>query len=171
MQTKTLSQALAACGSPDTIIAAILQHYPDLRAPVQIEPIARDAGIADIGDLEEKGIVCTSLSDMTKTKGAILCAVGLAPQRRRFASAHALGHFLIKAHRGDRHCTNRDLGEKRTDTPQRKEEMQANRFAAGLDRGNLCAVPAQLGLDTLVQFAGHFRNAPEIRTSHAKHSD
>jgi Zn-dependent peptidase ImmA (M78 family) len=132
MQKNTLSQALAACGSPDTIIAALLQHYPDLRAPVQVEQIARDAGIADIGDLDDKGLVCASLSDMNKTKGAILCAAGLAPQRRRFASAHALGHFLIRAHRGDRRCTNRDLGEKRTDTPQRKEEMQANRFAAGL---------------------------------------
>jgi Zn-dependent peptidase ImmA (M78 family) len=132
MQKNTLSQALAACGSPDTIIAALLQHYPDLRAPVQVEPIARDAGIADFPDLEDKGFVCASLSDMNKTKGAILCAAGLSPQRQRFASAHALGHFLIRAHRGDRRCTNRDLGEKRTDTPQRKEEMQANRFAAGL---------------------------------------
>ncbi|WP_371128210.1 ImmA/IrrE family metallo-endopeptidase [Sphingomonas sp. YR710] len=72
------------------------------------------------------------MSDVEKTEGIILCAAGLAEQRRRFASAHALGHFLIKTHRGDRKCTNRDLGEKRTDTPQRKEEMQANRFAAGL---------------------------------------
>jgi Zn-dependent peptidase ImmA (M78 family) len=132
MQKNTLSQALAACGSPDTIIAAILQHYPDLRAPVQVEPIARDAGVSDVRDLEDKGFVCASLSDMDKSKGEILCAAGLSAQRRRFASAHALGHFLIRAHRGDRRCTNRDLGEKRTDTPQRKEEMQANRFAAGL---------------------------------------
>lgn len=132
MQKNPLSKALAACGSPDTLIAAILQHYPDLRAPVQVEPIARDAGIAGFRDLDDKGFVCASLSDAGKTEGAILCAAGLSAQRQRFASAHALGHFLIKAHRGDRRCTNRDLGEKRTDTPHRKEEMQANRFAAGL---------------------------------------
>jgi Zn-dependent peptidase ImmA (M78 family) len=132
MQKNTLSRALAECGSPETIIAAILKHYPDLRAPVQMEQIARDAGISEFRDLEDKGFVCASLSDIGKTEGAILSAVGLSAQRQRFARAHALGHFLIRAHRGDRRCTNRDLGEKRTDTPQRKEEMQANRFAAGL---------------------------------------
>jgi len=132
MQRNTLSQALSACGSPDTIVAAILQHYPDLRAPVQVEPIAYDAGIIDFRNLEDKGFVCASLSDMDNTEGMIQRAATLSPQRRRFAEAHALGHFLIKAHRGDRRCTNRDLGERRTDTPQRKEEMQANRFAAGL---------------------------------------
>lgn len=132
MQKNTLSKALAECGSPDTLLAAILKHYPDLRAPVQVEPLARDAGISDFRDLEDKGFVCASMSDIDKTKGMLLCAAGLSAQRRRFASAHALGHFLLKTHRGDRQCTNRDLGEKRTDTPHRKEEMQANRFAAGL---------------------------------------
>ncbi|MDB5686146.1 MAG: ImmA/IrrE family metallo-endopeptidase [Rhizorhabdus sp.] len=132
MQKNTLSKALAACGSPDTLVAAILAHYPDLRAPVQIEPIAHDAGISECGDIDEKGIVCATLSDVEKTKGVLQSAAGLSAQRRRFANAHALGHYLLKAHRGDRRCTNRDLGEKRTDTPHRKEEMQANRFAAGL---------------------------------------
>jgi Zn-dependent peptidase ImmA (M78 family) len=132
MQKNTLMKALAECGSPETLLAAILKHYPDLRPPVQVEQIARDAGVSEFRDLEDKGFVSASISDIEKTKGIILCAAGLSAQRQRFASAHALGHFLIKAHRGDRQCTNRDLGEKRTDTPQRKEEMQANRFAAGL---------------------------------------
>lgn len=132
MQKNTLMKALAECGSPETLLAAILNHYPDLRPPVQVEQLARDAGIAEFRDLEDKGFVSASMCDIEKMEGVILCAAGLSAQRRRFASAHALGHFLINTHRGDRQCTNRDLGEKRTDTPQRKEEMQANRFAAGL---------------------------------------
>jgi hypothetical protein len=56
----------------------------------------------------------------------------LPTARRRFAIAHQLGHFLLKTHRGDRQCTNRDLAETRRDPAHRKEEMQANRFAAGL---------------------------------------
>jgi len=132
MQKEKLSKALAQGGSPETLLAALLQHYPDLQPPVQIERIARDAGIIEFRDLEADGFVSASRSDIEKTKGVILSAPGVSAQRRRFASAHALGHFLLKAHRGDRQCTNRDLGEKRTDTPHRKEEMQANRFAAGL---------------------------------------
>jgi Zn-dependent peptidase ImmA (M78 family) len=64
--------------------------------------------------------------------GVILCAANLPAQRRRFAIAHQLGHFLLRMHGGDRQCTHRDMAETRRDTPQRKEEMQANRFAAGL---------------------------------------
>jgi hypothetical protein len=48
------------------------------------------------------------------------------------AIAHQLGHYLMKAHVGDRQCATRDLSENRRDTPRRKEEMQANRFAISL---------------------------------------
>ncbi|HEX7855620.1 MAG TPA: ImmA/IrrE family metallo-endopeptidase [Sphingobium sp.] len=132
MQNDALLKELAECGSPETLLAAILKHYPDLKAPIDIEAIAQRVGITEFRDLETPGASSAMMTDIGKAKGVILCAPGLSAQRRRFAIAHQLGHFLITSQRGDRQCTNRDLAESRRDTPHRKEEMQANRFAAGL---------------------------------------
>jgi Zn-dependent peptidase ImmA (M78 family) len=131
MQTDALLRDLAACASPETLLAAIFQHHPDLAVPVEVEPIARRVGIATFGDLMREGAASALIVDGDASARAILCAPTLSPQRRRFAIAHQLGHFLL-GERHDRHCTARDLGENRRDTPQRKTEMQANRFAAGL---------------------------------------
>jgi Zn-dependent peptidase ImmA (M78 family) len=132
MQNDALLKALADCGSPETLLATIMTHHPGLRAPVDVEAIARRAGIIEFRALEAEGPTSAMMADIDKTKGVILSAASLSAQRRRFAIAHQLGHFLIKAQRGDRQCSSRDLGENRRDTPHRKEEMQANRFAAGL---------------------------------------
>lgn len=132
MQNDALLKILADCGSPETLLAAIMKYHPDLRAPVDVEAIARSAGIIEFRALEAEGATSAMMADIDKIKGVILCAAGLSAPRRRFAIAHQLGHFLIKAQRGDKQCTSRDLGENRRDTPHRKEEMQANRFAAGL---------------------------------------
>ena len=136
MQTEALKAELAGCASPETLIAAILKHNPDWQAPVPIEAFAQSMGIGEVRDLAvddtTAGVTSGLMADIGKTKGVILCAPGLIAQRRRFAIAHQLGHFLLRAHRGDRQCTNRDLSENRRDTAHRKEEMQANRFAAGL---------------------------------------
>jgi len=132
MQTDALSKDLAACGSPETLLAAILKHHPDLQVPVQVEMVALRVGIVEFRVSEIEGVTSALSTDIGKTTGIILCAAGLSAQRRRFAIAHQLGHFLLAAQRGDRQCSARDLGENRRDTPHRKEEMQANRFAAGL---------------------------------------
>ncbi|MET0238691.1 MAG: ImmA/IrrE family metallo-endopeptidase [Sphingobium sp.] len=132
MQNRALLKDLADCRSPEPLLAAILKHHPDLRAPIDIETIARSTGITEFGDCETSGHSSAMMADIGKTKGVILCARGMSAQRRRFAVAHQLGHYLLKSQRGDRHCTNRDLAESRRDTEQHKEEMQANRFAAGL---------------------------------------
>ncbi|MCE7797135.1 ImmA/IrrE family metallo-endopeptidase [Sphingobium sufflavum] len=132
MQNDALVKELAVCASAETLLAVMLKHHPDLSIPVAVEAIARSAGIVAIEDAEPEGAACAMTADLHKTRGTISCAPGMTAQRRRFAIAHQLGHFLLKAQRGDRRCTNRDLGESRRDTPHRKEEMQANRFAAGL---------------------------------------
>lgn len=132
MQNDALLKDLADCGSPETLLAAILKHHPDLRAPVDVEAVARSAGVTAFRDLDVEGFTSAMMADIDKTRGVILCSPTFSPQRRRFAIAHQLGHFLIKAQRGDRQCTGRDLSENRRDTPHRKEEMQANRFAASL---------------------------------------
>lgn len=127
-----LIKTLSRCEAPETLLAAILRHDPDVSTPVDVEGFARRVGITDIRALDVEGPTCALMADLDKTKGVILCAPGLPATRRRFAIAHQLGHFLLKTHHGDRQCTNRDIVETRRDTAHRKEEMQANRFAAGL---------------------------------------
>jgi hypothetical protein len=126
-----LLKDLAGCESPETLLAAILRH-DSTRTPVDVEAFARRVGISEIRDLDAEGPSCALMADARKTRGVILCAPGLPAQRRRFAIAHQIGHFLLRAHPAERQCTNRDMAETRRDTAHRKEEMQANRFAAGL---------------------------------------
>ncbi|NWK96447.1 hypothetical protein DM806_12405 [Sphingobium lactosutens] len=123
---------LAGCSSAETLLAAILKHYPDISAPISVEEIARRIGITEFRDLVEEGFASGLLVDTRGATGIILRSAALSAQRRRFAIAHQLGHFLLRTQREGKHCTARDLGENRRDTPQRKQEAQANRFAAGL---------------------------------------
>ncbi len=132
MQNDALLKELADCASPDTLLAVILKHYPDLRAPVDVEEIARSMGIVEVRAAAPDGFTSAMMADIDKRQGIISCSAAMSAPRRRFAIAHQLGHFLLKGQRGDRQCTNRDLSESRRDSAHRKEEMQANRFAAGL---------------------------------------
>jgi Zn-dependent peptidase ImmA (M78 family) len=137
MKNVALLKDLANCASAETLLAAILKHNPSLQAPIDVEAIARSVGITEFRDLEAPdlkapGAACALMTDLAKTQGIVLAAPGTSAQRRRFAVAHQLGHFLLPSQRGDRQCSNRDLAESRRDTAHRKEEMQANRFAAGL---------------------------------------
>jgi Zn-dependent peptidase ImmA (M78 family) len=128
MRDEALIKALAGCASAETLLAVILQHRPDLAAPMPVDALAESLGITGFGDLDGAGATSALVADAAK----ILTAASLTPQRRRFAIAHQLGHFLLQEHGGERRCTHRDLLENRRNTPARKEEMQANRFASGL---------------------------------------
>ncbi|MEK7456289.1 MAG: ImmA/IrrE family metallo-endopeptidase [Pseudomonadota bacterium] len=132
MAKDALLSELAGCGSAETLLAAILNHYPDIRAPVRVEDIARRVGITQVRDLAEEDFTSSLLVDAAGRTGIIGCATALSPQRRRFAIAHQLGHFLLRTQGHDGHCAMRELTENRRDTPHRKQEAQANRFAAGL---------------------------------------
>lgn len=129
---EALLMDLADCGSPERLLAVILEHHPEWRPPVDVEAFARSVGIIDFMDLEVDGFVGALQTDMEKTKGIILSAAGLTPARRRFTISHELGHYLIPAHRRDKRCTIKDLKETGRETLHQKEEAQANRFAAGL---------------------------------------
>ena len=132
MVDTALVNDLKSCGSPETLLAAILKHRPERQTPVDVEAFARDVGIREFRTIDGDGATCALMADIGKTEGVILCAPGLSPQRQRFAIAHQLGHYLLASHLGDRQCSDQDLGERRRDTAHRKAEMQANRFAAGL---------------------------------------
>jgi Zn-dependent peptidase ImmA (M78 family) len=132
MAKDLLLTELVSGGSAETLLAAILKHHPDISAPVPVEDIARRVGITDIRDLAEEGGSSSLLVDGAGATGIISCSVALSSPRRRFAIAHQLGHFLLGTQHEDGPCTARDLSENRRDTPHRKQEAQANRFAAGL---------------------------------------
>ncbi|WBO24250.1 ImmA/IrrE family metallo-endopeptidase [Sphingomonas abietis] len=132
MIDKALLNDLAGCESPETLLAAMLRHHPEPRTPVDVEAWARKVGIADFGERDDDGAPSGLIIDPVTNSGIIEFAAGLPAPRRRYAIAHQLGHFLLGDHHGDRQCTHRDLAENRRDTTHRKQEMRANRFAAGL---------------------------------------
>ena len=129
---EALLMDLADCGSPERLLAVILEHHSEWKPPVDVETFARSVGIIEFRDLEVDGFVGALMTDMEKTKGIILSATGMPTPRRRFTISHELGHFLIAAHRGDKRCTAKDMYENGRETHHQKEEAQANRFAAGL---------------------------------------
>lgn len=127
-----LCMDLADCGSPEKLIAVILKHHPDWTPPVPIEQVARDVGITDFQELEVEGFEGALITDQHKSKGVILTKAGAPENRRRFTIAHELGHFLMPSHKGNRQCKPGDLNERRSDTEYRRQETEANRFAAGI---------------------------------------
>ncbi len=127
-----LLMELADCGSPEAILRAIFDHHADWPEKVPVEEFARSVGIIEFQDLEVEGFVGALMTDDAKNKGVILTRAGQGERRHRFTVAHELGHFLIPSHQGNRQCTVADLREHRRDTTHRKQESEANRFAAGL---------------------------------------
>ncbi len=126
-----LLMELADCGSPEALLKVIFEHHHEWVPPIQIEEFARSVGIVEFNELKVEGFVGALMTNEAKTKGSILTKAGDREQRRRFTQAHELGHFLIPSHKGNRQCTAFDLREHRTDTKYRRQEAEANRFAAG----------------------------------------
>lgn len=123
---------LADGGSPERLLGIILRHHPAWSAPIPLEELARTVGILELKELEVDGFEGALMTNPDKTEGVILVKVGTRPERWRFTVAHELGHFLMPTHKGNRQCTAADLRESRRDTEYRRQEAEANRFAAGL---------------------------------------
>lgn len=132
MKNDALLMDLADCGSPETLVAAILRHHPDLPRRVPVEEIAASVGIVEIKDRDMDGFEGALVADAQKTQGAIAVKQGTHHRRRRFTIGHELGHFLIPSHGAQMQCTTADMRERRWDNPERKREYEANRFSAGL---------------------------------------
>jgi Zn-dependent peptidase ImmA (M78 family) len=128
-----LRMALADCGSPEALIAAILKHHPQWLPPVPLVLLAESVGIEALRELETTSRFEGALvTDPDKTSGIILTKAGAREERRRFTIGHELGHFLLPSHRGNRQCTADDMRETRRGTQHRRQEAEANRFSAGL---------------------------------------
>ena len=127
-----LMMDLADCAAPESIIACILRHHPDWKAPVPIEDLALSVNIIDILEMETEEFEGGLTTDPDKQKGVILYKAGTRGGRRRFTIAHEIGHFLIPSHKGDQRCTKKDMSERGIETLVQKQEAEANRFAAGM---------------------------------------
>jgi Zn-dependent peptidase ImmA (M78 family) len=123
---------LADCGSPEKLIAVILKHHPEWVAPVPVEELALKVGIIEFRELEADGFEGALLTDPEKNNGVIFTKTRAREERRRFTIGHELAHFLMPSHKGNRQCTAADLRENRRDNDHRRQETEANRFAAGL---------------------------------------
>lgn len=132
MTNDALLMDLADCGSPETLVGAILRHHPDLPRRVPVEEIASSVGIIEIQDRDMDSFEGALVADPQKTRGAIAVKRGTHPRRRRYTIGHELGHFLIPSHGAQMQCTSADMRERRWDSPVRKREYEANRFSAGL---------------------------------------
>jgi Zn-dependent peptidase ImmA (M78 family) len=132
MTNDDLLMDLADCGSPETLVAAILKHHPDLPRQVPVETIAASVGITDIQNIDADSFEGALVANPEKTSGIIATKQGLNARRRRFTIGHELGHFLIRSHGANMQCNTADMREQRRDTPAHKSEYEANRFSAGL---------------------------------------
>lgn len=132
MSEDDLRMDLADCGSPEKLIGVILKHHPDWTAPVPVEELALKVGIVEFRELEADKFEGALLTNAEKNSGIILTKTGARCERRRFTIGHELGHFLMPSHKGNRQCTAADLREGRRDNDHRRQEAEANRFAAGL---------------------------------------
>ncbi len=123
---------LADCGSPEKLLQIIFKHHPDWTGATPLEELGHRVGIIEFKELEVDGFEGALMTNPEKSQGCILVKAGTPMPRWRFTAAHELGHFLIPSHKGNRRCTKDDLREARQDTVYRRQETEANRFAAGL---------------------------------------
>ena len=132
MTDDALLMDLADCGSPETLIAAILKHRAEMPRHVPINDIAVSVGIVEIKDRDMDGFEGALVANPEKTQGVIAVKAGTKPRRRRFTIGHELGHFLIRSHGATMQCTSKQMSERGRATPEQRREAEANRFSAGL---------------------------------------
>ncbi len=136
------------------------EQIGSLTGPVPVGEIARALDIVEICVDQFDGFEGMLLTDPVRSRGAILANTKFGPNRARFTIAHELGHFLLERHvltdeEGFR-CRSADMREERKDNRHRRQEAEANSFAAEL----LC--PASLA-NKMLSDDPNLRDAPRMR--------
>ena len=127
---------LADIVSPARLAHAIHDQVRLAPGPVPVGDLAIGLDIAEVRVQHFDGFEGMLLTDRVRSSGVILANMGHGHRRSRFTVAHELGHFLLERHlltdeRGFG-CRAPDLRETRPDTLHRRQEREANRFAADL---------------------------------------
>lgn len=123
-------------GSPEGLVAGILQIEKDLPIPVPIVELCKQLDIQAINELETDGFEGGLITDVAKSSGIILVNKHRPRQRQRFTIAHELGHFLIPTHtpgpEGRFLCSREDMHRLTAKDQDRRARMEvdANRFAS-----------------------------------------
>lgn len=127
---------LADVGSPESLVATILRHEPQLAVPVAIEDLCYQLDIDEIAPFETEGFEGGLITDTARSRGVVLVNKNSRGGRRRFTIGHELGHFLMPTHVPDASgrflCSRKDmalLSAKEADR-RAKMEVEANRFAS-----------------------------------------
>lgn len=129
---------LADCGSPESLILAILKKEPQLQIPVPIERLAQALDIRDIRELTTEGFEGALIMPEDRNHGVILVNTKAGYRRRRFTIGHELAHFLIIWHKprdGQQFfCKAEDMlvSKAKSEDQFKRMEVQANRFSAGI---------------------------------------
>ncbi len=128
---------LADLGSPEDLVAGILQQVPDMPLPVPIEDIAHTLDIIEIKAIGSSGFEGGLITDRDKSQGVILVNRKSMYRRQRFTVGHELGHFLMPFHlpsKGTRFmCTSEDMKKSNPSKTMgwaMRMEVEANCFAA-----------------------------------------
>lgn len=127
-----LRMKLADIGGPEALAECIVNHYPDLTAPVPLEMIAEAVGIYSIEGKRTDSFEGVLVTDDAKSKGEIAYNKESIVERQRFTIAHEIGHFLIPTHGARAQCAKTDMSVFKSQDPNRAKEAEANRFAASL---------------------------------------
>lgn len=152
--------ALTDILGPKLLARGLHEQVGLITGPVPVEEIARALDIVEIRLERFDGFEGMLLTDMVRNRGGILANTRYGSRRARFTIAHELGHFLLERHvLTDEHgfrCRSADMREERKDTRHRRQEAEANSFAAEL----LC--PASL-TNPLLSADPDLRDAQRIR--------
>jgi Zn-dependent peptidase ImmA (M78 family) len=127
-----LRMKLADLGSPETLAACIVEHYPSIEIPIPLERIAYAVGIVELIPQITSSFEGVLVTDDAKSTGSIAYNEASHVERRRFTIAHEIGHFLIPWHGAKAQCAVADMGVLRSKDTRKSTEAEANRFAAAL---------------------------------------
>ena len=127
-----LRMKLSDLGSPEALASCIINHFPDITAPVPLQRIAAAVGIVDIRAQKTGSFEGVLVTTSAKSTGSIAYNEASSPERSRFTIAHELGHFLMPLHGENAQCAKTDMGVLTTKDSSRARETEANRFAAEL---------------------------------------
>jgi hypothetical protein len=128
---------LDGVGSPRRL-AERIHETEDLSSAVPIDALCEALDIQSIREVETTAFEAALITDQLRSEGHILISERSPRRRKRFSTAHELGHFLIEAHQppadGRIECTLGDLHmlDPRARDRRRRMESEANLFAADL---------------------------------------
>ena len=104
--------------------------------PVPVREIALALDIVEVRTEKFDGFEGILLTDVVRSRGAILASNADGDRRARFTIAHELGHFLLERHvlsgPDGFLCRSDDMREARTAQRHQRQEAEANQFAIAL---------------------------------------